>query len=251
MGKRSVLVTRPAGQAEALGQALERAGFSVSYAPLLAIEPFTTLTPQQDALLRSLDRVQHLIFVSQNAIRCALPWIESVWSELPAGLTCYTVGNASAEALAVHGINAATPESDMTSEGLLALPTLRQVAGDRVVIIKGEGGRTRLRDELLERGAQVDELAVYQRVVPDYAPDALATQLTRDAIDCILVSSGEGFDNMMLLLGESGFAQAQALTLVVPGKRVADIARSAGFEAVVVADNATDDAMLSALVQQL
>ena len=246
---RSVLVTRPSGQAEVLGQALEAAGLTVSYAPMLAIEPYATLSADQEATLLSLDQAQHIIFVSQNAIRCGMPWIQRAWTQPPSQARWYAVGKASALALARYGIDAEIPLNDMTSEGLLALPALSQVADQRVVIIKGEGGRTRLRRTLQARNARVDELETYRRRRPQYAPGELSDLMQQHAVDCILISSGEGLDNMVLLLGVAGLKQAQALTLVVPGERVAEAARLAGFSRIVVADNATDDAMLAALTR--
>ena len=63
----------------------------------------------------------------------------------------------------------------------------------------------------------------------------------------VLLSSGEALDNMVSLLDSASLARVQALTLVVPGERVAQQARSQGFEQVRVADNATDDAMVAAV----
>ena len=135
----------------------------------------------------------------------------------------------------------------MTSEGLLALPGLQEVDGDRVVIVKGEGGRTRLMDSLQQRGARVDDLEVYRRVCPDYGPGELQAIIAGGGVQYILISSGEGSDNMVSLLDSSAMAALQGCTFVVPGERIAAAARQAGFSQLVVASNATDDAMLAAL----
>ncbi len=242
-----VLVTRPAGQARDLGERLADAGFRPVYAPLLAIEAFAEPDTGQRQLLLDLCHFEHVIFVSRNAIRHGMAWIEDFWPQLPAGLNWYTVGSSSAVALAEYGIAALQPESDMTSEGLLALPSLRAVEGQRVLIIKGEGGRRRLRDTLEQRGARVEELAVYRRTRPRYAPGELAAQLRAEQVEVVLVSSGEALDNMVSLLDETGLADARRRALVAPGQRVADAARAEGFAQVLEAPNATDDAMLAAL----
>ncbi len=244
-----VLVTRPAGQARELGERISAEGFRPVYAPLLAIEAFAEPGTEQRQQLLDLCHFEHVIFVSRNAIRHGMAWIEDFWPQLPVGVHWYTVGSSSAAALADYGITALQPETDMTSEGLLALPSLTAVEGQRVLIVKGEGGRRQLYDTLAQRGARVEELAVYRRARPQYAPGELAAQLAAQQVEVVLVSSGEALDNMVSLLDEPGPAGAVPCTLVVPGVRVAAAARAAGFRQVLEAPNATDDAMLAALCE--
>jgi len=242
-----VLVTRPAGQAEALCAALERAGYSAHSLPLLQLQPLPELAPDQRELVSSLDKFQHIIFVSGNAVRWGMPWIEAVWPQLPVGPNWYAVGDATARLLSSHGVSASTPGDVMTSEGLLELPGLRQVRGHRALIIKGEGGRQTLAAELIRRGSRVDELACYRRGAPVLEPGELAQKLAQWNIGLVMISSGEGITNMLALLGTAEATKFIDTTLLVPSQRVAQLAHSAGFSRVVTAENASDSAMLSAL----
>ncbi|MDJ0878060.1 MAG: uroporphyrinogen-III synthase [Halieaceae bacterium] len=247
MAGTSVLVTRPEGQARELGERIAAAGFRPVYAPLMAIEAFPEPSTEQRQLLLDLCHFEHVIFVSRNAIRHGMAWIEDFWPQLPAGIQWYTVGSSSAAALAAYGIDVRQPESDMTSEGLLALRSLSAVQGQRVLIVKGEGGRAHLRETLQARGARVEELEVYRRSRPAYGPGELAQRMASGEVRVVLLSSGEALDNMVSLLGTSGLERASQCTLVAPGARVAAAASAAGFTRVVEAQNATDDAMLAAL----
>ena len=247
MAEIPILVTRPEGQAEKLGQLLREAGFAPVSCPMMVIEAFPVPNPEQVALIRELDQVQHLIFVSANAVRCAMDWIAPVWPALPDSLSVYAVGPASAELLGEYGVKASFPESDMSSEGLLKLPSLSQVEGERVVIARGEGGRTRLREELVRRGAQVEELASYRRSAPGMGAGEFIALIQANGCQAIMLSSGEGLDNMVSLLCEDERPAVFALPVVVPGPRVADLARDRGFQHIIEADNASDQSMLVAL----
>ncbi len=242
-----VLVTRPEGQARELGERIAAAGFKPLYTPLMTIEAFPEPSTEQRQLLLDLCHFEHVIFVSRNAIRHGMAWIEDFWPQLPAGIHWYTVGSSSAAALAEYGLEVLQPQGDMNSEGLLALPELSSVAGQRVLIVKGEGGRQHLRETLQARGARVEELAVYRRALPAYGPGELAERISAGQVKVVLLSSGEALDNMMSLLGTAGQARARECILIAPGARAAAAAARAGFTRVVEARNATDDAMLAAL----
>jgi uroporphyrinogen-III synthase len=141
----------------------------------------------------------------------------------------------------------------MTSEGLLSLPSLVQVRGQQVLIVKGVGGRTALRDTLRRRGASVEEFCCYRRGAPDLDPDTFAALLRDRAVRAILASSGEVLDNLDALLrrGADALSVRAGCFLIVPSERVATQARDEGWQSVSVASNASDAAMLAALQNAL
>jgi uroporphyrinogen-III synthase len=244
----AVLVTRPAGDvADGLCAAIAAAGYRVHWQPLLELSACAQLSPAQRQLLLDLDRFQHVIFISGNAVRFGMALVNDFWPQHPIGINWYAVGTATAERLLQFDIHASTPGSTMSSEGLLSLPGLRSVKGQRVLIIKGEGGRDVLRSELSQRGALVDELACYRRCAPQVPAGMLAQRIAQCGIDVIMLSSGESLANLLLLLSPEETTKFKAIGLVVPSERVADMARQAGFDHVVTAANASDMAMLRAL----
>lgn len=243
-----VLVTRPLGDAaDRFCAAVEAAGFEARSLPLMALNPVTPLSSAQRQRVFDLDHYQHVIFISSNAVRFGMAQIEACWPQLPDGLHWYAIGSATAAALAGYGIAAITPGQAMHSEGLLAVPGLQRVEEQRVLIVKGYGGRDTLRQELTRRGARVDELACYRRSVPELSPGELYARVLDWRIDCILLSSGEGLSNLLLLLSQPETSKLKHMGLIVPSDRVAEMARNAGFDRVVTAENASDEAMLRAL----
>jgi uroporphyrinogen-III synthase len=245
--KPAVLVTRPEGQAADLCAAVSAAGYEVHSQPLLQLRAPPELAPPQRERVVNLDRYQHIIFISGNAVRFGMALIEGHWPRLPAGPIWYAIGSATSSLLQQHGVTALTPRDGMTSEALLALPQLGDVAGQRVLLIKGEGGRETLREELGRRGARVDELACYRRSCPALAPGELAAKLSRWNIGLIMISSGEGLANLLSLLSPQETSKFRSITFLVPSERVAQMAGTAGFFRVVTAENASDGAMLRAL----
>ncbi len=244
----NVLVTRPAGDAaDTLCAAVEAAGYGAFHQPLLELESLPQLPAPQRQMLLDLDRYRHVIFISANAVRYGMALVEDFWPQLPVGLNWYAIGAATAAGLERFDIAAITPGSDMSSEGLLAVPPLQNVREQRVLIIKGEGGRDALTQELTRRGALVDELACYRRSPPKMPAGALAANLVQWNIEVIMLSSGEGLANLLLLLSPSEPTKLKHIGLIVPSERVARVAREAGFERIVIAENASDAAMLLAL----
>jgi uroporphyrinogen-III synthase len=245
-----VLVTRPVGDAaDTLCAAIGAAGHQAFSQPLLVLTALEHLSAAQRRLLVHLDQYQHVILISANAVQFGMALVEDHWPQLPFGLHWYAIGAATAAGLARFGIKAVTPGSSMSSEGLLAVPALQQVAQQRVLIIKGEGGRATLAEELGRRGAAVDELACYRRSVPTLQPGALGAQLARWGIDVILLSSGEGLANLQVLLSPAETSKLKQIGVIVPSQRVAHMAQVAGFKRIAIAENASDAAMLQALQQ--
>ena len=247
-GKGGVLVTRPAGEAaEILCTALEAAGYVPHSQPLLELQSLESLEAPRRQKLLDLDLYQHVIFISANAVRFGMERIEDYWPQLPAGLNWYAIGAATAALLERYGIEAITPGSNMSSEGLLAVPQLHYVQDQRVLVVKGEGGRDTLARELAQRGARVDELPCYRRSRPTLPEGVLARKLADGNIAAIMISSGEGLENLRVLLSPAETTNFKHLCIIVPSPRVARMAREAGFDQVVTAENASDAAMLCAL----
>ncbi|QHD09747.1 uroporphyrinogen-III synthase [Pseudomonas sp. R76] len=239
-----VLLTRPAEESSALAATLSEAGIFSSSLPLLDIEALP-VTAEQHAVFRDLSRYSAVIVVSKPAARLALHLLDQPWPQLP----WFSVGAATAQVLADHGLNVHYPSSGDDSEALLALPALREAIarpGARVLILRGEGGRELLAERLREQGASVDYLELYRRLLPVYAAGALMQRIQLERLNGVVVSSGQGFLHLQALAGEDWPEVAQ-LPLFVPSPRVYEMARAAGAEKVVDCRGASAAALLVAL----
>jgi uroporphyrinogen-III synthase len=241
----AVLVTRPSGQAGGLCSSLEAAGFTAHSEPMLELVALSGPDSKQVEFVSALAEYQHIIFISGNAVRYGMAWLQGHWQRWPQGLVWHAIGELTAQRLREFGVQGVLSGADMTSEGLLDAPELLHVAGQRVLIVKGEGGRQSLRDQLGARGARVDELCCYRRLGPALGPGVLSAKLSKWNIGLILLSSGEGLTNMLTLLSPLETTKLGPITLVVPSGRVAGLAKEKGFSNVETAANASDAAMLA------
>lgn len=241
-----VLVTRPAGVADALCQALAAAGAQVHRAPLLAIEPLPESAVDR-AVAQDLDRFDIVIVTSRHAVQHGISRLADCWPQWPAQQRWLAVGAATASALTAHGIHAEAP-ADARSEGLLGLPALSDVAGRRVLLLTGEGGRGLLDSTLVARGALVTRLAVYRRVADDHAGaalDAFRHTAGNPGARAVLVTSGDALQNLLRL---APWLREDGSHLVVASDRIGALARAAGFTRITVAASAVDDVLLDTLI---
>lgn len=223
---RSVLVTRPEHQAARLAEAIRAAGGEAVEFPALAIEA----VPAVDlaAPLAELARADSVIFVSPNAAQFGLAAIGA----LPPAAEVFAVGLGTARALREHGVTAHVPDGQ-DSEALLAMPLLQDVAGRRVVIVRGVGGRPLLAETLRARGATVHFLECYRRVCPATDAAPLRARWRAGGIDAVTAASAETLVNLATLLGEAGRPLLVATPLFVPHEKIADTARRFGMARVV------------------
>jgi uroporphyrinogen-III synthase len=246
---RRIVVTRPAGQAEGLSLLIRQAGGEPLELPAIEICDLADLAPFYNVADR-LESFNCAIFVSRNAVRKALALLAErrAGRPWPARLRVATVGAGSREELSARGFTAViAPAGQSDSEALLALPELIGVAGQRIVIFRGEGGRKYLAETLVARGAAVEQAACYRRALPEAGSAALAAAWAGGKVDAIMVSSGEGLVNLLEMLGEDGARRLAATALVVPHRRVADEAARLGLGRVVIAGPG-DAQMAAALV---
>ena len=239
-----VLLTRPAEESALLAASLSDVGIFSSSLPLLEIEALP-VTPEQQAVWADLGRYCAVIVVSKPAARLGVQRLERHWPRLP----WFSVGAATAQVLADHGLDVHYPPSGDDSEALLALPALREAIARtdaRVLILRGEGGRELLAERLREQGASVDYLELYRRFLPAYDPGVLMQRIQLERLNGLVVSSGQGFLHLQALAGPD-WPQVAQMPLFVPSPRVYEMARAAGAEKVVDCRGASAAALLVAL----
>jgi len=237
-----IAVTRPQDQAQALIQRIAELGGRPIAFPLLTIAPAADPAALRAAVAR-LVGADLAVFISPNAVNFGMAAIREAGG-LPAGVRIAAVGQGSARALRELGVtDVIAPTERFDSEGLLALPELRQVTGSRVLIFRGDGGRELLGDTLRERGAAVEYVACYQRGKAERS----VAELLAAAPDALTVTSSEALAHLWQLTEDVVRDRLAALPLFVQHPRIAASAQEQGWCDVHLCA-AGDDGLLTGLV---
>ncbi|MBU6523171.1 fused uroporphyrinogen-III synthase HemD/membrane protein HemX [Ralstonia pickettii] len=255
-----VVVTRPRAQAPMLVAALERHGLRTHQFPLLDIAP----TPNLDDLRAALgdpSRYALVVFVSPNAVQQAFAAMPEGF-RWPQEVPVAVVGPASAQALATHGVappaysvikpDTHADDARQDSEALYARLDVPSLSGREVLIVRGNGGREWLADQLREAGASVRTVEAYRRSVP--VPDAAAWLALRAVLSsrhAWTLTSSEAVRNLDEL-ARANLSPADLDTLhgapcFASHARIVEQAESLGFRDVTLT-GAGDDRLLASVL---
>jgi uroporphyrinogen-III synthase len=250
---RAVVITRPRQQAEPLARAVAALGRTPVLLPLLEISSLPE--EGQDGLRRVLNDLASyalVAFVSPNAIDAAFAHV----GRWPEGVEIAVVGEGSRAALAKHGvgnvrIHCPRDPAHSDSEHLLQALDLAQLAGRRVLVVRGEGGRELMPDALRGAGAAVETVAAYRRAVPALNPELAArlAGLLAGPNDWIITSS-EALRGLAALVDELGSDELKSgllqQHLIVPHARIHETACALGFTSIILTGSG-DERLLAAL----
>jgi len=241
-----VLVTRPEHQAENLSRLIEqRGGIAVRFP---ALEIVSRDDDRIKSTLENLDGFQWVVFISANAVNFAL---KANSGKIPRtkSVRFAAVGQATAQAMKMAGLPVdLVPEYGYNSEALLEMPQLQQVEGQNCLIVRGEGGREQLATTLRSRGAEVDYLEVYKRIIPRMDSSPVAELLAQHRLNVITVTSAEALQNLSLMLGEKNNKLLSLIPLVVVSDRIRCLAADMGFNRITVTDSPIDTAILETVI---
>jgi len=236
-------LTRSGSESEQAKQLFESAGYQAIAQSIYRLDA-TELTAAQRTQILSLDNYDGVIFISKMAARSGIDAFAGYWPQYPARQVWCAMGESSAAELMNSGqtIVVADPPN---SEGLLAQLSLEQLAGQKWLIVRGNGGRELLKTELEAAGACVDYLELYRR--ENLLTKAVTELLINQPLSGIVVASTQAIDQI-----STSFKGSQAiftLPIVVPGERAASKAKAAGFSSVIEASSANDHELLKAWKQ--
>ncbi len=242
------IVTRPSSRVGSLVDKLsalssQQAPINIIHCPLIQIcdyaENNPNLAPPYDGI----------VFISGNAVIYAKKLIEnSLWQQILSN-SLYAIGEQTAKTLS-NELNHYERQSkivhpkQMNTEGLLAMPQLQKIENQNWLIVKGLGGREKLKKGLVSAGANVIELAVYQRKLPDLETQRLALSYFRSN-SYWLITSLQALTNLWRMVEK----QPQNCRIIVSSDRIAMQAKKMNFKVVAQSQDASDQQLIKSVQQ--
>jgi uroporphyrinogen-III synthase len=246
-----VAITRPVDQAKKLAALITEAGGTPILFPLIEITPLSDYS-QFEAVISEINSYDWAIFISSNAVQNGMPKLLKQGIALNKNLGTLkfaAIGPVTSKELQSFGVtNVLSPKDRFDSESLLALPEMTNVAGKKVMIFRGVGGRDVLAETLKQRGATVTFAECYQRINPQTDCDLLANLYSENKLQGIVVTSSEAMRHLLDLAGNAEWLRN--VTLFVNHARITELPLQLGLK-VLVADALGDEAMFQILTHSL
>ncbi len=243
-----VLITRPVHQSGELARLVEKAGGIPVLFPVIEIKP-------ADSAARLLSRFHALskpdlaIVISSNAANYGAPLLTELNEQ---DISLAAIGPTTAKTMAHLGFAPQiVPAGGFNSEALLAEESFRELDNRKVLILRGQNGRELLGDSLKQRGATVNYLAVYRRVLPQPKSgevERIESMWAEGGIQFVVANSVETLDNLAGLLSPDGQRLLRASRIVTISERVVRKANQIGIaKPALVTHEPNDQAVLNAM----
>jgi uroporphyrinogen-III synthase len=215
--------------------------------PTLVIHPVIDIDRLKKEIQQHLN-ADWFMFISPNAVDHVMPlMLETQWlSEFKGQFA--TVGGGTRDILAAYGVNnIVCPLDSVGAQALLDTLEMENMHHQRVVIFKGDSENPILEEGMNKRGAHVFPITCYQRQRTQDDPEPLVHALSNGRIDVMVTSSGDGLKSLVDLLPPVLQKTARQIPVVVVSQRVREIANTLGFSNIILAKNASDEAIALAI----
>ena len=254
-----VVITRPAGDAQAWVEALHTAGHQAWALPLIEVGPAANTQAVAQAW-RAWSTFQAAMFVSAQAVRYffAHQPPSPRWADGP---RCWATGPGTHKALLQAGVPEAcidSPSSDAVqfdSEALWQRVSSQVQAGQPVLIVRGHDvntqpeaalngtGRDWLAQQLQAAGASAQFVVAYERHPPRWSSQHIAQAVQAAGDDSLwCFSSSQALDNLAHLLPAQSWANARC---IATHPRIAQTAQALGFGEVHMSRPSLADVLVS------
>lgn len=239
---RSIVITRPIDQAQALAEMIRQAGGTPVMFPLLAITPLENEHP-----LHIAQQANWAIFISTNAVQHGMPVLLKRFPDKIERLRYAAIGPTTAAELGRYGItDVLVPQQRFDSESLLEMPEMQATKGQHILIFRGIGGRELLAEQLQTRGAEVQFIECYRRINPQQNAGVLASLWQNKQLHAIVVTSSEALRNLLVLADDADWLRQTPLYVNHP--RIGELANAHSLTA-IIAEMPGDAGMLNSLIR--
>jgi uroporphyrinogen III methyltransferase / synthase len=238
-----VAVTRARAQSSGLAARLSGLGAEVIEAPVIRIEP----RPLEGDLLEAVSQIGDYALIcltSPNGVRLLFRALAETGRDARAlaGAKVAAIGPGTAAELERHGVRADVVPERFVAEGLVEALAGIPVEGRRVLVARAAEARSVLPDALRERGAEVDDVALYE---------TLAEQLSAEQRDELARATYVTFtsSSTVRFFLDAGGELPRSARLVSIGPITSETARAHGLTVHVEAQRHDIDGLVEALLE--
>jgi uroporphyrinogen-III synthase len=187
------------------------------------------------------------VFTSANGVEAFFSRLGELGRDSRAlgGVKLCAIGEATAAALSGHGLQADLVPGEFSASGILSIFDGQDIGGVRCLLPRAEAVPPELSQGLRERGAEVEEVAVY-RTAPAPATDK-ARELV-ETVDIITFTSSSTVKGLARLTG-GDVGPINRATVACIGPVTAATASGMGIRTDVVAPTHTIPGLVAALVE--
>ena len=123
-----------------------------------------------------------------------------------------------------------------------------KIHNKKILIIRGVGGRELLVENLMTRGAIVNCVEIYKRIIPKYSEHEI-NKIWQKIPDAIVITSNDVLSNLIVLLS-SYKTGLLSIPLITMSNRITAHARKIGFNSeICIVDEKNDDGILRSLLE--
>ncbi|MBW3599454.1 MAG: uroporphyrinogen-III C-methyltransferase [Planctomycetes bacterium] len=241
---KTILVTRPRGQAIDLQRRLGELGAEVLLQPAIEISDPPDWTPVDDAIER-LSEFDWLTFSSANGVRFLLDRLVSVGRDTRAlgSVRLAAIGPGTSQALAEYRLRVDLQPQRFDAEGL-AEALCPDAAGKRFLLARASRGRDALPRLLSGAGGIVEQIVVYSSTDATQPDEEIAEKLADGRIDWITVTSSAIARSLAKLFGEQLHKARIASISPITTQTLRDL----GYEPAAEASHYTMDGVVEAIL---
>ncbi|MGJ7912320.1 uroporphyrinogen-III synthase [Neobacillus sp. LXY-1] len=196
--EKKVLVPRGENQAKSFSELIERYGGTPVEIPLIAFRPIQSNKRLQE-ILEAIDTYDWIIFTSNTTVETFFSFFKADKRLLP---KIAVIGKKTKQVLVDKGLKVDFVPSAYVAEVFVDdfLPTIHK--GARVLIPKGNLAREYISNALLQAGAEVEEVVIYETYMPDENRARLAKMLAADQLNILMFTSPSTVDHLMNVVKE-------------------------------------------------
>lgn len=260
---RTIAIIRPRDQAEETGKMIEKKGGKPYFIPTIEIKGPSDLSSIKkfiDDLMRG--EIDYVIFMSINGVRYLLSAAESLGlrdqlKEYLGKTVTIAVGPRTAQELNTHKIHVNLVPTKYSSEGIIQSLQQLDISGKSICIPRTSGATPILAKRLGEMGGKVQEIYVYESLLPidQNLKRRFFQDLMAGKIHAIIFSSSLGVKNLFQMLMEQISMEKlrdtmnSRLTIVAIGPATAKTSLEMGLKVDIMPDKHLFEEALIALAR--